>query len=109
MKPDGTEMSDEEWGHEHARSLGTYLAGAGLADVEQHGRPLRDDDFLILFNAHHDDLDFVIPTIPGDAWLALIDTAFDTGVAERAHHAAGERYRLRGRSLALLTRSAALA
>jgi isoamylase len=106
VKPDGTEMSDEEWGQAHARSLGTYLAGAGLGDVNKYGRPLHDDDFLILFNAHHDDLDFVIPTIPGDTWLASLDTAFDTGVAERARYGAGERYRLCGRSLALLTRSA---
>ena len=106
IKPDGTEMSDEEWGHENARSLGSYLAGAGLAEMGRRGRPVRDDDFLILFNAHHDDIDFTIPTIPGDAWLALIDTRFDTGVAEREHHGPGDRYHLCGRSLALLTRSA---
>jgi isoamylase len=107
IKPDGTEMSDEEWGHEHARSLGTYLAGAGLADIGKRGRPLTDDDFLILFNAHHDDIDFVIPTIPGEPWRGLLDTRFDTGVAERRQYGPGEVYRLCGRSLALLTRSAA--
>ncbi|HUG24051.1 glycogen debranching protein GlgX [Piscinibacter sp.] len=107
IKPDGTEMSDEEWGHEHARCLGTYLAGAGLGEVGKRGRPLTDDDFLVLFNAHHDDIEFVIPAIPGDPWRSLLDTRYDTGVAERRHYSTGETYTLCGRSLALLTRSAA--
>ena len=107
IKPDGTEMTDEEWGQEHARSLGTYLAGAGLEEVGRRGRPISDDDFLILFNAHHEDIEFVIPSIPGDPWLGLLDTWFPTGSGERVQWRAGMRYLLRGRSLALFTRVAA--
>ncbi|HZJ69907.1 MAG TPA: glycogen debranching enzyme GlgX, partial [Planctomycetota bacterium] len=107
IKPDGLEMSEEEWGHAHARSLGTYLAGAGLEEVGRRGRPISDDDFLILFNAHHEDIEFVIPSIPGDPWLGLLDTWFPTGSGDRAHWRPGLRYLLRGRSLALFTRVAA--
>jgi glycogen operon protein len=107
IKPDGFEMSDEEWGHEHARSLGTYLAGAGLEEVGRRGRPVSDDDFLILFNAHHEDIPFVIPPIPGDSWLGLLDTWFASGSSERTRWRPGSTYLLRGRSLALFTRAAA--
>ncbi|HEV8312890.1 MAG TPA: glycogen debranching protein GlgX, partial [Burkholderiaceae bacterium] len=51
IRPDGQEMTSEEWEHEHARCLGMYLAGAAIDDVGRHGRPIDDDDFLVLFNA----------------------------------------------------------
>ncbi|MDH4189177.1 MAG: glycogen debranching protein GlgX [Betaproteobacteria bacterium] len=106
IKPDGTEMTDDEWEHSHARSLGVYLAGAALVEVDAKGRPLRDVDFLMLFNAHHDDVEFVMPALPGESWRALLDTAFAEGNHPGLRCAAGEKYVLRGRSLALLTRSA---
>ena len=105
LKPGGGEMSDHEWGHQSARALGTYLAGAGIDDVGRRGRALRDDDFLVLFNASDEDLEFVIPPLPGEPWRVVIDTTHNDGVPERKHHPPGERYLLHARSLALLTRS----
>jgi glycogen operon protein len=104
VKPDGTEMSDEEWGHHHARSLGTYLAGSGVNDVGRRGRPVRDDDFLILFNAHDEDIEFTVPETPGDAWHPILDTMREDGLPEPRTFDAGEPYPLGARSLALLTR-----
>jgi glycogen operon protein len=109
LKPDGTEMSDEEWGHHHARSLGMYLAGPGINDIGRHGRPMRDDDFLILFNAHDEDIEFTVPAIPGPAWRPVLDTVHDDGVPESRAVAPGDIYALGARSLALLTRHAGLA
>jgi len=107
LKPDGSEMSHEEWEHEFARCLGVYLAGGGLDDVDRRGKPLADDDFMMLFNPHHDDVSFVLPTLAGDPWRALLDTAREPELPDaRRHFAAGEPYALRARSLALLTRPA---
>jgi isoamylase len=100
-------MTDDEWGSAHARSLGTYLAGTGLSDVGRLGRPLNDDDFLILFNADDGDLAFTMPAIPGDAWRPVLDTFDDDERAPARSFDVGDVYPLRARSLALLARSAA--
>jgi glycogen operon protein len=110
LKPDGQEMSDHEWEHEFARCLGVYFAGAGLDDVDRRGKPLADDDFLMLFNPHHENVDFVLPPILGDSWRAVFDTAQEPATPDaRRHYAPGEPYALHGRSLVLLTRPAVTA
>ncbi len=104
LKPDGYEMSAEEWEHEYARCLGMYLSGAGIADIDERGGTVQDDDFLVLFNAGQDDVAFTIPALDGDPWKALLDTIHPSGVAPARRYAAGQAYELHGRSLALLTR-----
>ena len=41
LKPDGTEMSDEEWNNDFARCLGVFLGGEALQEVDERGRPVR--------------------------------------------------------------------
>jgi glycogen operon protein len=106
LKSDGLEMTTEEWEREHARCLGVYLAGAGLTERDRRGQQLRDDDFLMLFNAHHEDVRFVMPALQGDPWRAFLDTAFENGEPAATRYAPGETYALPGRSLALLIRAA---
>jgi len=106
LQPHGSEMSREQWEHEHARCLGVYLAGAALRDIDRRGRLLRDEDFLLLFNAHHENVPFVLPAIAGDPWKALFDTALEPARPAQRTYAPGEHYPLSGRSLALLTRDA---
>jgi glycogen operon protein len=101
LKPDGTEMTDEEWSEHHARSLGVYLAGEALTETDARGRPLRDEDFLVLFNAHHETVPFRLPAY-GGRWLALLDTSFQDGLAPDGSFDAGAEYALQGRSLTLL-------
>jgi glycogen operon protein len=118
LRPDGDEMSDHEWEREHARCLAVYLAGDGLNEVDRRGRSLRDDDFLMLFNAHHEEIAFVLPALPGEPWRCLLDTAWSDGAGcppgagkaldpSRAAFPLGATYALHGRSLALLTRPSA--
>ncbi|MFZ1909142.1 MAG: glycogen debranching protein GlgX, partial [Burkholderiales bacterium] len=100
LKPDGKEMSDDEWQHESARSLGVYLSGTGLTDVDRFGKTKRDDDFLVLLHPHHEDAAFVLPAIAGEPWRALFDTAQEPATPDaRKHYGAGETYALRARSL----------
>jgi len=61
FNPDGREINYDEWTHDHARCLGMYLPGTGLGDWDKRGYPLEDDDFLLLFNAHHEKISFVLP------------------------------------------------
>ena len=101
LQPDGSEMTAEAWGQGHARALAVFLSGDGLGDVDAQGRPLRDDSFLLLFNAHSGPVSFVLPhglsAGPGEL---LVDT-------RSAHPPAGvsiepgQAYELAGRALAL--------
>jgi isoamylase len=58
---DGEEISHDDWQVGFAKSLGVFLNGDALPDPDQRVRRLRDDSFLLLFNAHHEELTFVLP------------------------------------------------
>jgi len=104
LSPDGNEMSDEEWNNSFARCLGVYLSGEAFEERDERGRIIVDDNFLLLFNAHHEEIRFTIPDYHrGCDWEVLLDTHFDDGVpAERWLHS-GTAYLLQGRSVAVLT------
>ncbi len=51
LKPEGEEMTDEEWSQGHARCLGAHLSGRGLSERDEYGVPVEDDDLMLLFNA----------------------------------------------------------
>jgi glycogen operon protein len=103
LKPDGSEMSDEEWHHHYARSLGVLLSGEGLTEIDRRGRPITDAVFLVLFNAHHEEIAFTLPDHSAAArWLAVMDTTVEEGLARGGVFEGGSAYSLKGRSLALL-------
>jgi isoamylase len=103
LTPEGTEMAEAEWEQSFARALGVYLGGAALERVDRRGRSIKDDNFLLLFNAHYDEVAFLLPQFhDAQRWVLLLDTARPE--AERdAPLLGGGRYALQGRSLALLT------
>ncbi|MDQ1346286.1 MAG: isoamylase, partial [Pseudomonadota bacterium] len=103
LKPDGTEMSDHEWLHDFARSLGVYLSGEALGEVDARGKAIHDDNFILLFNAHHERIDFRLPPVcAGCVWQAVLDTHYHAGLDTDGNFAGGDVYPLEGRTLALL-------
>ncbi|GAC1676142.1 MAG: glycogen debranching protein GlgX [Terriglobales bacterium] len=103
LRPDGREMTDEEWGQESARSLGVFLAGQGLHEQDERGRPVTDNNFLLLMNAHHEEISFLLPTVASSmGWMALIDTSSETVRSPGVMLDAGASYPLQARSLVLL-------
>jgi glycogen operon protein len=103
LKPDGQEMTAEEWEKDFARSLGMWLHGDSLPETDDRGRPLRDASYIVLFNAHHDVIDFKLPDAgPGVSWHAEIDTSFESGEPSAEVASPQGTYPLQGRSLALL-------
>jgi glycogen operon protein len=102
LGPEGTEMTSEEWEQAFARCLGVYLGGSALEEIDRRGRQVTDDDFLVLFNAHHEAIAFRLPDF-GGSWSVLLDTARENGDAPFVN-APGSTYPLEGRSLALLQR-----
>jgi len=103
LRPDGREMTDEEWGKESARSLGVFLAGEGLDEQDERAQPIKDQNFLLLMNAHHEGVSFLLPTVAsGMCWIVLIDTASSDIESPGTLCEAGATYSLQARSLSLL-------
>jgi len=75
IRPDGQEMSDEEWALGWVRCLGLMLNGETLGDVDAAGEPIKDDTFLIMLNCHHEPIQFYVPKpVTSDKWEIIIDT-----------------------------------
>jgi len=74
-RPDGEEMTDEEWGLGWVRCLGVMLNGATIGDVDESGAPVTDDTMLMMLNCHHEPIGFRLPEGPSKLpWEILIDT-----------------------------------
>ena len=95
-------MTDEEWSQSFARCLGVFLSGRGLAERDEHGRPVEDDDLLLLLNAHHERIEFKLPDAPPVLERARGHPRPATVCRHRHPFPAGAAYPLEGRSLALL-------
>ena len=107
LRPDGQEMTPDDWNQEHARCLGMFLAGAGIDAVDAQGHPIVDDDFLLLFNADGGDVAFTLPPLPGAPWQLVIDT-FEPGGLPPARTLVGDAgLPVRARSLVVLQRELA--
>lgn len=100
--PEGIEMDDEHWQHDYARSLAVYLNGQGIRSLGEKGEKLVDDDFYIMFNAHHEAIIYRIPEEKyGKEWEKVLDTTTDE-VEELVTYKYGEEISIKGRSVVLL-------
>jgi len=108
LNPEGREMTPSDWHQDFARCFGVYLAGAAIERRGRRGEPIRDSNFLLLLNAHHEAIAFQVAEIlVGKPWTALLDTARDDPFQARPLPANGQ-YPLLARSLALLEEAEAL-
>lgn len=101
LRPEGGEMSDEEWNMHYARCLGMLLIGETLHEYDNRGRQLVDNNFLILLNAHHESINFELPDFPEHAWKLLFDTFIEGKLASVPLYRPKENYTIRGRSMCL--------
>jgi glycogen operon protein len=78
LAPDGSEMSGEDWETSFAKSVGVYLNGQGIPDLDGRGQRVTDDSFLLCFNAHSEPIEFTLPpTDYAAAWVLVVDTSAD--------------------------------
>ncbi|MFI0777019.1 glycogen debranching protein GlgX [Streptomyces sp. NPDC021212] len=105
---EGEEMRQRDWQAAHAKSLAVFLNGNAISEPGVRGERITDDSFLLLFNAHHEPLDFVVPVDHGKQWQVIVDTAIPEGVEPGSGQkvAAGDRLTLVDRSLMVLQRPA---
>jgi isoamylase len=103
FNPGGTEMTDDEWSSHFVRCLGMLLSGKTIDVRDEHGEPIVDDTFMVLFNAHHEARRFVLPGRLDVRWSLLVDTADDLGFVEGGRmYQAGQALKLIDRSLCVL-------
>ncbi len=104
FRPDGKEMTDDDWNAGYAKSLALRLAGDAIAERDQKGRPIVDDTLLVLLNAHHTSLAFTLPAHKrGIRWHPVLDTALLEGNGKQViGFKGGEQYEMEARSIAVL-------
>ena len=101
--PQGTAMIEADWRHDYARCLTIWLNGTGTHRVDSHGRPLSDESFVLLVNAHYGAVDFVLPACaPGRSWRLVIDTAQESAEPAAETLAGGATRTLPARARAVL-------
>jgi glycogen operon protein len=102
LRPDGGEMTEEEWGLGWVRCFAMQLSGKTLDHVNALGQRVEDDTFLVMFNPHWEPIDFFMPGIDGDVrWKLLFDTRVTHVAADGLLFQSGTPYQLLERSLAL--------
>ena len=68
-------MTGEDWDAGFAGSVGLFLNGEAITDRDRRGQRVTDDSFLLLFNAHHDPIEWTLPKQWGEWWEAVLDTS----------------------------------
>jgi isoamylase len=108
FRPDGEQMSDEDWGAGFAKSLGVFFNGDEIPSVDAAGRRVLDQSFYLIFNAHWEPVEFVLPPeIWGHSWTRVLDTRNGDAPAEdNWQRAAGTKINIESRSLVVMSRVA---
>jgi isoamylase len=104
LRPDGKEMTDEDWAKGYVRCLGVRLDGHAIEEKDSKGKPLLDDTFLMLLNAHHEPRPFTLPAHKrGVRWQPVLETAVShVNQKQVTLLKGGFQYDLEARSLAVL-------
>ncbi|NET51450.1 MAG: glycogen debranching enzyme, partial [Merismopedia sp. SIO2A8] len=75
FNPDGSGMDDTQWNDYSLKSISIFLNGRELNRPAPQGERVVDDSFWVLFNDHHDPVEFEIPhPLRTMAWQLKIDT-----------------------------------
>jgi glycogen operon protein len=73
--PDGTEMTERDWGSGFGRAIAVFMNGQGIPTRDSRGQRVTDDSFLLCFSAHDEPIDFHLPgTEYATAWEVALDT-----------------------------------
>ena len=64
LRPDGAELSGDDWRDPESRRLGMLISGEALNEPDETGRPVAGDSLLLLLNAAGVDCYFRLPPMP---------------------------------------------
>lgn len=101
--PEGTQLNDENWSRDFAKSLGVFLNGKELHAVDDEGNKIIDDSFYLVFNAFHEELEYILPPEKfGKNWLKILDTSEDCVSEDGQIFLAEDKVKVAGRSIVIL-------
>lgn len=100
ISPAGREMTPTKWNTPYARCIGLRMAGDAIDEVDENGQPVTGKTLLVLINAHHEEIPFVLPAYKkGTRWETLLDSSKpESSLIFRG----GTAYLLEERSIAVL-------
>jgi isoamylase len=79
LRPDASEMTEEDWDSGFGRAVAVFLNGAAIAGTDDRGGQVTDDSFLLCFSAHHEPIEFQLPGLGDDvSWQVVLDTSTHT-------------------------------
>ena len=104
LVPDGGLMTQEDWNSAFGKALTVYLNGDAITETDRRGRRVTDDSFILMFNAHFEDIEFTVPPAEfGARWEVLVDTTEPLGYpSEAVSLAAGDTTVVPARSTLVL-------
>jgi glycogen operon protein len=106
FRPDGAEMTEDDWKTSFARSVAFLLGGDTIATPDERGQRIVGDTLLVLMNAWHEPVSYVLPDVTwGREWEILLDTAGATD-SKRDLVAARGSIPVEARSFVVLSRPA---
>jgi isoamylase len=99
--PEGTEMSEEHWNVDFAKSMAIFMNGQGIHSIGPKGERIVDDNFYLIFNAFHEPLSYKLPSKRyGNNWIKELDT--NESEKDEQRYKALEYIKVEGRSIVLL-------
>ncbi|HEX9548671.1 MAG TPA: glycogen debranching protein GlgX [Acidimicrobiales bacterium] len=105
FRPDGKQMTNADWASGYGKSLGVFLNGQAIPDLDPRGQEIRDDSFYLVCNAWEQPIDFTLPAVRwGRSWRVALDTAQDLPPHPGVEYKAGDTVALLGRHMVLLQR-----
>ncbi len=61
LRPDGQDMTEDEWDNGLVKCIGMLLNGQVMEEYDAHGRHVKGDILLMLLNSHHESIPFTLP------------------------------------------------
>ena len=104
LRPDGEEMTDDDWDAGFARAVAVFMNGATIPTTDAYGERIVDDSFLVIFNASDEQIDWCIPGPEWSRrWTIDLDTADPKrGVSRTVNKRPGDRLDVPDRSMVVL-------
>ena len=92
--PDGTEMTDEDWGAGSRNPSPCSSTVTAFPAAMPRGQRVLDDSFALCFNAHYEPIEFTLPPKEfGTAWRIVVHTGPEAQEAVRRIVRGGHAHR----------------
>jgi isoamylase len=97
--PLGRDMTDQEWNQPMVKNcMGLLLLGDAMNETDRYGNKVSGDTLLILMNAHHEQVPFILPKLTTTGqWVRGMDTT--RSVIQAESFPAGFSYPMESRSV----------